>query len=228
MEEGNIEEHTNYLVNEEEKRRRARLIRTAVEGPVLRWVSKTEKIKVVVEAARPPSQPAPAPPPLPSVPTPIRPATVASAPSTMTYQYGYSYPNMPRTSTSQTPPAYSNATPPYYPYATLHQPQVASPSTSTQPTFVYHSYPQTLPVQAVHVAEPAPPAPPVERIETVATSYVVHELEQEDGTPKPLWKDTMAAMFGDHVKWEDLRVYTGKGRPTSTYSILVSPWVIAV
>ena len=41
-EEGNIKEHRDYLIQEEEKRRRARVVRMAVTGPLVRWVSKVE------------------------------------------------------------------------------------------------------------------------------------------------------------------------------------------
>jgi len=37
----NILEHRNYLSQEEEKRRRARIVRKSISGPLLRWVSKT-------------------------------------------------------------------------------------------------------------------------------------------------------------------------------------------
>ncbi|KAF9007929.1 YL1 nuclear protein-domain-containing protein [Cyathus striatus] len=58
---------------------------------------------------------------------------------------------------------------------------------------------------------------PTPQIITYKTTrnYLVHELAQTPSTPKPQWKDTMAALFGDHVKWEDLKVYVGKGRPLS-------------
>ena len=46
MEAGNITEHRNYLSLEEEKRRKARQIRTSVHGPLLRWVSKSEPVAV--------------------------------------------------------------------------------------------------------------------------------------------------------------------------------------
>ncbi|KAH8101447.1 YL1 nuclear protein-domain-containing protein [Cristinia sonorae] len=214
MESGNVKEHRNYLATEEEKRKRARLSRTAVDGPLLRWVSKTEKVKVMVET---PQQQQPPPPPSP-IPTPIRPAASMGPPSTMTYQYGYSYPNMPSVTNAPPSHAYSANAPPYYPYAMMHpvHPQASSSSASvppSHPTFIYHPYstPQ------VPAPAPPPPAPPqlVERTETVAKSYVVHELEQDEDAIMPVWKETMSAMFGDHVKWEELRVYTGKGRPMS-------------
>ncbi|THV01225.1 hypothetical protein K435DRAFT_409380 [Dendrothele bispora CBS 962.96] len=53
-EEGNIVEHRDYLLLEEEKRKRARVVRQSVTGPLIRWVSRTEETKVEVV---PPSQP---------------------------------------------------------------------------------------------------------------------------------------------------------------------------
>ena len=44
MEEGNTIEHREYLSIEEEKRKKARVVRKNVEGPLLRWISKVEHI----------------------------------------------------------------------------------------------------------------------------------------------------------------------------------------
>lgn len=208
MEDGNIKEHKNYLQLEEEKRKRARLVRTAVEGPLLRWVSKAEKVTVTVE-------PEPAPVLLP----PLIPAS----------QYAYAYSAIPQLPTGypQLPTYVPAAGTSYY-----HPPQPSgsekSTASSSQVTFIHYgkSTASAVPVPAwspqTHVQPlvlapqvPVAPAGSVERIETVAKSYVVHETAQEEGTSKPLWKETMAAMFGDHVKWEELKVYAGKGRPTS-------------
>lgn len=238
MEEGNIDEHKNYLQTEEEKRKRARQVRMAVEGPLIRLISKAEEVKVVVE---PPAQP-PAP-----VPMLVRPPSSTSVPTTMTYQYGYSYPgaplpNIPNTAGSQQASLYANSAVPYYPYAVMHPPpSTASGSSATpsQPTFLYPSYPIPQaqvqpPLQAytpqsgsytastlppTPMVPPAPPPVPEERIETVAKNYVVHENDQDERVPRPQWKDTMAAMFGDHVYWDEVRVYAGKGRPMSAYFI---------
>ena len=54
---------------------------------------------------------------------------------------------------------------------------------------------------------------PIEKIETVTKNYVVHELGQHEGVRKANWTETMKAMFGDHVRWDEVKVYTGKGRP---------------
>jgi len=53
------------------------------------------------------------------------------------------------------------------------------------------------------------------RLETIAKNYVVHELAQQRGTAKPTWAETMQSMFGDHVKWDEIKVFVGKGRPLS-------------
>ncbi|TCD63095.1 hypothetical protein EIP91_005999 [Steccherinum ochraceum] len=217
MEAGNVEEHTNYLTNEEERRRKARRIREAVDGPLLRWVSKAEKVKVIVEA------PAPAPPPpAPPAPTLIRPASSGGHPTTMSYQYGYSYPNMPSSSTPASQPHTPYSPSSYYPYALVQSPHPSAPGTpptSSQPTFIYHYPAQPAPQAPVPASGPAaatvPPPPPVHRMETVAKSYIVHELDQEDDPPKPTWGETMTAMFGNHVNWEEMEYFFGKNRPMS-------------
>ncbi|KAF9235858.1 YL1 nuclear protein-domain-containing protein [Melanogaster broomeanus] len=176
-EEGNIVEHRDYLRLEEEKRARARVVRQSIEGPVLRWISRKETVKVEV-------QPSP-----PATTTPPADASVATAFAPPTVTAGSSAPIPPVL------PAPSVLTPSH---------NVPAPTTSTPVA------PPVPPTQPQPVSTPAPP--PVDyRTEDVCKNYVVHELSQS--TPaKPLWKDTMSAMFGDHVKWEELKVFTGKGR----------------
>lgn len=56
--------------------------------------------------------------------------------------------------------------------------------------------------------------PPIsERIE-VCKNYVIHELDQSENAIRPSWHKTMTAMFGDHANWEEMKVYTTKGRPS--------------
>ncbi|KAJ3997085.1 YL1 nuclear protein-domain-containing protein [Lentinula boryana] len=56
------------------------------------------------------------------------------------------------------------------------------------------------------------------KTEKVARSYLVHELSQDDeDNPKPSWEETMEAMFGNHVKWGEIKVYSTKNRPLSRY-----------
>ncbi|KAG5337489.1 hypothetical protein C0989_009525 [Termitomyces sp. Mn162] len=54
-EEGNIIDHRDYLKIEEERRKRSRVVRTIIEGPLIRWISRREEIKEVV--IPPPSAP---------------------------------------------------------------------------------------------------------------------------------------------------------------------------
>ena len=181
MEEGNIKEHKNYLTLEEEKRKKARLVRETVEGPLVRWISKAEKVKVSVE---PPPTPAPAPTPTYTPPHP--------------YGYAY-YAHVPNAASS---------TVPYSAYATVPAAQPGVQGGPVPGTIYWPYMPQPPPAP--------PPAPePIEEEHTECKNYVVHETDQGEGATRPLWKDTMAAMFGDHVKWEDMKVYTGKGRPLS-------------
>jgi hypothetical protein len=44
-------------------------------------------------------------------------------------------------------------------------------------------------------------------------NFVVHEKVQYENASKPVWRETMSAMFGTHVQWEEVKVYTGKLRP---------------
>ncbi|KAG5643812.1 hypothetical protein DXG03_009588 [Asterophora parasitica] len=254
-EEGNIVEHRDYLKVEEEKRRRARVVRATVEGPLIRWISRGEEIKVIVP---PPPQPTFAPRP------PYAFASLNSSGTTMygqgtpfTYSAGV-YPHMasgswsahytpavsssaststaalgatpgPSTRQMQTQPESTAPTPTSTPtptsQPTAHPISTPTPTqpqiTSYQPT--YNPYMMQLQSQSTSSPYPtaysafsasAPPQPqPTERLETVAKNYVVHELAQERGVPKPPWENTMSAMFGDHVKWDEVKVFIGKGRP---------------
>ena len=92
---------------------------------------------------------------------------------------------------------------------TLSQPQPsastqAQSSTRSQPPPILFPYPSI------------PTAPLIaHRAEDVCKNYVIHELSQSIPS-KPPWKDTMSAMFGDHVRWDEVKVFTGKGRPLGT------------
>ncbi|KAJ3574987.1 hypothetical protein NP233_g1393 [Leucocoprinus birnbaumii] len=341
-EEGNIKEHKNYLQEEEEKRKKARVIKMpAVEGPLLRWISKgeDEKFKVQVEVTPPQPQPQAATVPtyggytvaqlnsyyaqlyqyLASHPGALsavtaqaaissQPATVqtstsqlATAPSSSTVAQTGASPqvSVSQTSTSQlgtTPStaassmATSAATPststvpattasltssvpsatnastvsatPTVPATTTAAPATtstasttpttslstaATASTSTTPAstafstyraqnttapypFAYYTQTTTTPASTTipttfqptlftPTVPTTPSQPPPkqyreeERTEKVTKNYVVVENDQREGIAKPPWKDMMKAMFGDHVKWDELKVLSGKGRP---------------
>ncbi len=98
---------------------------------------------------------------------------------------------------------------PFTYYAPTSTSSTSGANSSFLPSFLTPTTTQTSPqpVQKQYVEE--------ERTEKVTKNYVIHELDQHDAVAKPLWKDTMSAMFGDHVKWEELKVFSGKGRPLS-------------
>jgi hypothetical protein len=51
---------------------------------------------------------------------------------------------------------------------------------------------------------------------------VIHEAGQREGIAPP-WKDTFSAMFGDHVKWDEIRVFANnKIRPMSECSYRIA------
>jgi len=169
-EEGNLVDHRDYLKLEEEKRKRARVVRATIDGPLLRWISKGEDVKIAAE---------PTPPPPPQVAT-----------------FSYTYGSQLFLSNTQTPAGSSSSIP------NVNSPSVSQPASSTS--------------VSAPPPPPPPPPPPIERTERVTQNYVVHELGQFANVPKPTWGDTMEAMFGDHVQWEDLRIFVGKNRPLSS------------
>lgn len=184
-EEGNIVEHRDYLMLEEEKRKRARVVRAAVHGPLLRWVSRTEEVTMKVE-----------------------PATTAAYP----YAYGGvpSY-NVSGGSLFPMSGAYHPTNVPYYasqtrlPGDSIPAPHLPAKSPAQPPLSSSH---EPAPTQA-----PTPiPEQISTRTEKVANNYVIHELGQFETVQKPPWNETMRAMFGDHP-WDDMRVFVGRSRP---------------
>ncbi|KAF8898332.1 YL1 nuclear protein-domain-containing protein [Infundibulicybe gibba] len=162
-EEGNIVEHRDYLQIEEEKRRRAQVVRTTVEGPLLRWVSRKEEIRVPLQI-------------IPQITSTLRPAYV-----------------------SHEPP--------------ISMSTILSPSPSGAGTPVGN--PMRLPDQRFpHAAAGAARLLP-DQSEIATKNYVIHELNQIEGVPNPSWNESMRVMFGDHVEWDQLKVYIGKNRPMS-------------
>ncbi|TDL22288.1 hypothetical protein BD410DRAFT_788533 [Rickenella mellea] len=186
-EEGNIVEHRDYLSQEEEKRRRAKVVRKTISGPVVRWISKGEQVKVKVTPTFLPSY-----------------STYGSSMPPYSYQPG----------SSQLPP-YSNfpgftSTRPFHPssseYPSNFQPsQQASVTSTITPSSFTHSSVSFIPSPI--------PVTTATRLEKATKNYLVHELDQVEGTAKPKWDDSMTAFFGDHVKWNEVKVFAGKSRP---------------
>ncbi|KAH9850570.1 YL1 nuclear protein-domain-containing protein [Lenzites betulinus] len=186
MEEGNIAEHKNYLTIEEEKRRKARVVRASVQGPLLRWISKADEVTVQVD---------PGPPPTMNTHPTTYPHYGAS--QIATGAPGYSFSQVPST---YVPAQFSASPVPQAPFQQWPLPPLPP---------VYQSQPLP-PLQP----PPLPPPPqPVYRKDKVGKQYVIHELEQVEKAPRPSWSTTMTAMFGDQTDWENAKVYTTKGRP---------------
>ena len=265
-------EHKNYLRLEEEKRAKARVVKQAIAGPVLRWISKKETIQVEVQlpplplaptttatnanlyaakysfvytssnmgegtmgsqaysmpfyaymppiaqniASKPQQTGASASASVTTTPSSSRNPAVASAgaSATSTSTVAQATPSLPTPSSSnvQDPATSTTGVAPSVPSTPSWQQQ---PQPQAQPQSQALVQPQTQipPVLFSYPPAPAPTAPIIaHRAEDVCKNYVVHELSQSVPS-KPPWKDTMSAMFGNHVKWDEVKVFTGKGRP---------------
>ncbi|KIY52939.1 YL1-domain-containing protein [Fistulina hepatica ATCC 64428] len=187
-EEGNIVEHRDYLKREEEKRKHARVVRTTITGPVVRWISRIENEERKITTA----------------PTSVDPSSSSSFPLSSS-----SYPSALPSHPTQPSPSYSA----YSQTATF--PVQSSASSQTNPrsgSLMTHpssdpsqSYTQPFSMQAVEIT----------KTEKVSRNYVVYERGQDEDAERPQWKDTMEALFGNHVDWESVKIYSGKNRPLS-------------
>jgi hypothetical protein len=109
------------------------------------------------------------------------------------------------------------------------------PSTSSLNTISVSTQPPYRPNSIPYI--PYTPPVPLTRTEKATRSYIVHEETQGSEIPpattrsqnatstNPSWNETMKALFGAHVNWEEVKVYAGKGRPTGEYPIFL---VVAV
>lgn len=226
-EEGNIVEHRDYLKNEAEKRKRARVIRTAVSGPLIRSISRKEEVKVVV-----PPPPPPPPSVVPQAPVPSIYRSIYGPPGSLFTPTTYSYSSgtavvttvastsTPETQFKITTPATAAQKTPYSAFQhyldSASSPFQMWPPTTGQQQSYYPNVSQPA-LQQPTPTTSAPPEPQY-RLETVAKNYVVHELAQQKGTPKPTWTQSMQSMFGDHVKWDEIKVFVGKNRPLCKYN----------
>ncbi|TRM64097.1 YL1 nuclear protein-domain-containing protein [Schizophyllum amplum] len=219
-EEGNVSEHRDYLKREEEKRRRARVQRKALVGPLVRWVSRGEEVVT-------------------RVPDPYAPRTSVPAQSSgdyhayegadRSYAESRAYASNAATATfsQQQQPDWPHSA--YYPPHRPRQSSMSSQLSSHYPPHLQHASPNSV-VQTqtpAHLANvpsssmvsvPTYSAEPlmVEGRERIARSYIVHELGQDKDVQKPRWADTMSAVFGDHVDWTDVKAYSSaKNRPTA-------------
>ncbi|KAK7468373.1 hypothetical protein VKT23_002889 [Stygiomarasmius scandens] len=114
-EEGNIVEHRDYLLLEEEKRKKARVVRESVTGPLVRWISRIEEVEIAEE-------PTPTTTTSNQTPTPTQ--------GQIPYMYGYPYYTTHTQQVGST--SYGQYGYPYYSYqATGSQLQPAQSSSST-------------------------------------------------------------------------------------------------
>jgi len=210
-----------------------------VSGPLIRWISRKEEVKVVV-----PPPPPPPPSVVPQAPVPSIYRSIYGPPGSLFTPTTYSYSSgtavvttvastsTPETQFKITTPATAAQKTPYsafqhhldsasspfptWPPAATGQQQSYYPNIS-QPT-VQPQTPATSSIQPAANATTSAPPEPQYRSETVAKNYVVHELAQQKGTPKPTWTQSMQSMFGDHVKWDGIKVFVGKNRPLCIYN----------
>ena len=86
-------------------------------------------------------------------------------------------------------------------------------TSSTSPALGNSNTTLAVPQQTDNVDASQSAYPLNSRTEEVSKNYIIHETSQDETATRPPWKDTMAAMFGDHVKWEDMKAYVSRGRP---------------
>lgn len=206
-------EHRDYLQMEEEKRRRARIVRVGVEGPKVRWVSKGEEVKYKFPAS--------------STAKSVYGYPTGTGVGGHGYTSGYySYQNFQASIENGSSNGLSscfNAPPPTpsSPITLSASTTILTPTTLTlTPTSLSSHYPNSSQQRVPLYYSPAPPM--VERVEKMCKNYVIHEVPPPPqshnsllthSTYKPSWQDTMSALFGEDVNWAELRVWTGRGRP---------------
>ena len=193
-EEQNVIEHRDYLKDEDEKRQRARLVRPVIEGRLVRWVSKTEEDIIPI--------------------TP--PESLMSGAST---SHGYVTPFRPSTP-YMTPLYQTDSGPPLHWSNFTATPGPSSPSAYTSPYPQPHAFQYSPPPSRSYISSTSSATRPLEPLPTIvhrkqkfAKNYVVLENAQTEKAPRVTWKQTMEGMFGDHVRWEDIRMYSTRNRP---------------
>jgi hypothetical protein len=213
MEERNTTEHRNYLSVEEDKRQRARVVRAAVHGPVIRWISRSVDL--------PPDQSSvltSSPPEHALSPAQEQEATrVADAdPGSNVSKYGFAYTGWSTTPAVAELLARSSALPSTSRTSVPHHAVAAEPSPfpvwPTQPPRPAAAKVDVPPLSSM-ISTAQAPASSTTEAGKVVKNFVVHELDQAEDTDSPSWKDTMQALFGQDIAWDELRVYVGRGRP---------------
>ncbi|KAJ3868145.1 YL1 nuclear protein-domain-containing protein [Lentinula novae-zelandiae] len=194
-EEGNLVDHRDYLMLEEEKRRtRNKRDQVTISGPLLRWVSKVEEVKIEIVQEKEKEK------------------EVYTANATPGHADNPYLSNLPSTLSSGRGPGYTSQS--FLPTPSSQYPQ----STQFSAPLGFQLPPTSMPPTAPGSGPMPEPEIKKYRTEKVAKSYLVHELNQdEEDNLKPSWEETMEAMFGNHVKWGGMKVYTVKNRPLTRY-----------
>jgi vacuolar protein sorting-associated protein 72 len=193
IEQKNVIEHRDYLKDEDERRQRARVVRPVIKGRLVRWVSKVEEEIVPLPQPESPMHVARA---SHEYLTPAGPSTsYTTQPYTLSPGRPPHWGHIPTTPGSSSPGAYTALFPHNQPSHSNSLPPPSTPPTSN----------------ATRPLEPFPAV--VQRKRKIAKNYVVLENAQMEKAPRVTWKQTMEGMFGDHVKWEDVKAYTTKNRP---------------
>lgn len=193
-----------FLTEEEERRaRNANLKREVVEGPLLRFMSRGEKVKVplIVEVEI-------------SAPTPGYKRPYVPSPLTNT--------SRPASNTLPNPPLYS----PFgtNPYTRL--PPTPSNSGAPGTTRDAHAQASRYTSSPYYYPLPNPPTRTINPLNTVSVNNGVHSrklvtqaknyviLETPSATPS----EDYQYLFGDHVDWENLKVLP-KNHPSSIFAL---------
>lgn len=94
----------------------------------------------------------------------------------------------------------------------------ANGSPSTQPNLALPYDPVSLenlatPADQNTSSQPQPPVLDKPLTHKASYNYLVYEVDQQPSTPKPNWSQTMHAVFGNHVDWNEVKVYNTRNRP---------------
>ncbi|KAF8508476.1 YL1 nuclear protein-domain-containing protein [Gautieria morchelliformis] len=175
MEEDNIKSHRDYLVTEEERRKKARVVKPTTVGPKIRWRSRVEDVTVTVyEPAVPLSQSQ-----RPSWSSPFAPTASSSAKSGTPYQTPYAAP-----STGQPPSSTSS--------------QTSQPHQASQYSFAYAaSSTQTMPTSSTTSPKPATQGTPAN-----SQSYANQYYQYSYYTPQTQSPQSQYQPYGSYYSYQ--------------------------
>ncbi|GAW02746.1 hypothetical protein LENED_004414 [Lentinula edodes] len=234
-EEGNLVDHRDYLMLEEEKRRtRNKRDQVTVIGPLLRWVSKAEEVKIEIVQEKEKEKEGHTANVTPGIYAPVILACICGKfvylngstkldfdnCTSDSLRFIYSDPKLNSIELATgdikfvlIPPSIHALTN-YRCYHTRIDDNKSSKYSSTELTisaihtvFSTIGFPTSSNVDATNCA----------RIRTNTGTRNQEIQNHEEDNSKPSWEETMEAMFGNHVKWGGMKVYTVKNRPLTRY-----------